>query len=309
MEMNLEYTIDKVNGDLAFNEEHHKYWNLKNKDAVYTSITTLIGKYHEKFDEEYWSRKKAMDALLEDDKEELSRFRSMVKGAKKWNSKFNDAFGIDEPTLEEARLAIIAEWRRINLESTDFGTAYHLKEELRWYDHGAKLVNETLRLQGDYECIKHNFDLDREKAVMPEFLIYYSCPDGILHLAGQVDLLIKDGNDIYILDYKTNKDGIKKTAFFDQATKRSKTMNYPIHNLLDTTYNHYNLQLSLYAWMLKKMRPEFNIKLLRLIHVDRQEKKTFFDVEFLDKECVRLLKNYKRTLMTKAVYENIDFKP
>ena len=41
-----------------------------------------------------------------------------------------------------------------------------------------------------------------EKGVYPEFMISYKSDDGILRIAGQLDLLIKDGNDIYIYDYK-----------------------------------------------------------------------------------------------------------
>lgn len=306
------YEIDKINGDVAFNEESHKYWNVKNPDYTYTSITTLIGKYHKKFDEEYWSRKKAMDAILAKDEEKLKAFKAKVKLATKWHKSFNEDFGVSDEQLEEERQTIIDEWRRINKESTDFGSAFHLEQENLWYDKGNSLVKSpelTLPVNGNFECIKHNFDLTREKAIIPEFLVYYSCPKNILHLAGQVDLLIKDGNDIYILDYKTNKDGIKKTAFFDQSTKRSQTMFYPINNMLDTVYNHYNLQLSFYAWMIQKLYPHFNIKMLKLIHVTRQGKRTYFEVPYLKDECTRVLKHYRKKLKTEMEYNKIDFEP
>lgn len=306
------YEIDKINGNVAFNEEFHKYWNVKNPEYQYTSITTLIGKYHQKFDEEYWSRKKAMDAILDKDKEKLAMFKAKVKSAKVWHSDFNLSFGVSEELLESKRQEIIAEWRRINKESTDFGSAYHLEQENMWYDKGNTLVKDpelVLPVKGDFDCIKHNFDLTRDKAIIPEFLIYYTCPKKILHLAGQVDLLIKDGNDIYILDYKTNKDGIKKTAFFDTSTKQSQKMFYPINNMLDTTYNHYNLQLSFYAWMIQKTYPHFNIKMLKLIHVTRQGKKTYYEVPYLKDECTRVLKHYRKKLMTQREYENVEFEP
>ena len=44
--------------------------------------------------------------------------------------------------------------------------------------------------------------LDIERGVFPEYMIYRKSDDGKFRLAGQIDLLIKDGNDIYIIDYK-----------------------------------------------------------------------------------------------------------
>ena len=41
-----------------------------------------------------------------------------------------------------------------------------------------------------------------EYGVYPEYLIYRVSDDGILRLAGQVDLIVKQGNDIYIIDHK-----------------------------------------------------------------------------------------------------------
>lgn len=295
--------IDKVHGDLAFNEEYHKYWNTKNPDFEYTSITTLIGKFHEEFNEEFFSRYKALERLIS--AEDFKSIKSKMLKNHKWNDDYNLQFGIDNDQLEEERKKLIAEWRAKNKEATDRGSKYHLERELQWYaDNGD--IEKVVRLlkkfnlpidtttNQDYQCEQNNFDLIREKAVMPEFLIYYSCPSNIVHLAGQVDLLIKDGNDIYILDYKTNADGIKSKAYFNTKTRSTKRMHYPINNLDDTVMVHYNLQLSLYAWMLKKMHPEFNIKLLRLIHIDKDNNETTFDVPYLEEECTTLLKHWKK---------------
>lgn len=301
----MDLRIDKKNGDLAFNEEEHRYWNVKHYDREYTSITTLIGKFHEKFDEEFFSRYKALEKLIS--KDDFKSIKSELLRIQKWKSDYNERFGISTEELEIVRQELIKEWRKINKESTDIGTAFHNERELQWYaaqGDTAKVVSLLKKYslpanEGEYQCERHDFSLNREKAVMPEFLIYYSCPSNIVHLAGQVDLLIKDGNDIYILDYKTNKDGIKSKAIFNTKTKSIKKMFYPINTLDDTVMTHYNLQLSLYAWMLKKMNPEFNIKLLRLIHIDREGNETNHDVPFLEEECTRLLKHWKKQLYVK----------
>ena len=62
--MNNGIVIDKINGDVAFNEELHLYWNTRNKDIKYTSVTTLIQNYYEKFDEEFWSSYKAIERIV-----------------------------------------------------------------------------------------------------------------------------------------------------------------------------------------------------------------------------------------------------
>jgi ATP-dependent exoDNAse (exonuclease V) beta subunit len=77
--------------------------------------------------------------------------------------------------------------------------------------------------------------LSVEKGVFPEFLIYKTSSDGILKVAGQIDLLIKDGWDIYIIDHKTNKE-IKKKSYFDRIKKKSVSMKFPLANLDDCNY-------------------------------------------------------------------------
>lgn len=312
----MKLKVDKENGDLRFNEEEHLYWNAKNPEFEYTSITTLISKFYEKFDEGFHSRRKAMERLVSPDN--YKRIKDMTKVIQVWKDEYNTMFGITNEVLEQERQAIIAEWRAINKESTDFGTAYHLLRENEWYDGNIDNITDMVtdkylkeyqhEVQGSkFECIKNNFDLERENAVMPEFLIYYSCPHNIVHLAGQVDILIKKGNDLYIQDFKTNKDGIKTRAFFDTAKRQTKKMFYPLNHLEDTMFNHYAMQLSLYAWMLQKINPEFNIKQLKLIHVSRDGVETDHIVPYLKKEAENMIKHWKKQRYIELKRKNRNF--
>ena len=54
-------------------------------------------------------------------------------------------------------------------------------------------------------------------------------------------------------------------------------MIYPINNLPDHTLMHYQIQLSLYAFMLRKWNPEFEIEELKIIAGKR-----FFDKNLQD---------------------------
>lgn len=288
---------DKINGDIAFYEDAHKYINVRFPQFNYTSITTLIGKYYEKFDEEFFSRYKALESLISVD--DFARVKGSLLATKKWDDELLIRFNIDPEFFESVRQALVEQWKATNKEACDIGTATHLEKENEWYEKTGQLLRKRIpSLEGDFDCIKHDFSLARDKAVIPEYLVYYSCPENILHLAGQVDLLVKDGNDLYILDYKTNKKGIQTKAFYDTKRKSTKKMFYPINNLDDTTMIHYNLQLSIYAWMLKQMNPDFNIKLLRLIHIDREGVETEYDIPFLEEDVTRLLAYHKRQIKT-----------
>ena len=55
---------DKINGDVGFLEEPHKYFNLKDPSIQYISVTTLIGSYEPEFDSSWVSKYKALERLL-----------------------------------------------------------------------------------------------------------------------------------------------------------------------------------------------------------------------------------------------------
>jgi ATP-dependent exoDNAse (exonuclease V) beta subunit len=135
--------------------------------------------------------------------------------------------------------------------------------------------------------------LDLNKGVYPEFLIACNSQDGFLRLAGQIDLLIVNGNDVYIVDFKSNKE-IKKTSFYDKKKKSNVMMKFPVNNLQDCNFNHYQLQLSTYAFMLQTLRPELNIKKLILYHIDHDGNETLHECEYLKEEVVKMLNHYKK---------------
>jgi ATP-dependent exoDNAse (exonuclease V) beta subunit len=65
------------------------------------------------------------------------------------------------------------------------------------------------------------------------------------HVAGTVDLMMADGNTLWILDYKTNKE-IKHTGH------RNERGLFPLTHLDNCNFNHYSIQLSL-AEVIAKM--------------------------------------------------------
>lgn len=93
-----------------------------------------------------------------------------------------------------------------------------------------------------------------------------------------------------IKTHNTNAKGVEKKAYFDRKKKQNKKMYYPINNLDDTTYNHYALQLSCYAFMLKQINPNFNIKMLQLLH-NAGDGETKIDVPYYEKEVKEMFKD------------------
>ena len=138
--------------------------------------------------------------------------------------------------------------------------------------------------------------MDLEHGVYPEYVIYRESDDGILRIAGQVDLIIKSGNEITIVDHKTNKK-IDQKSGFNTTTKSNTKMKYPLNNLMDCNFYHYTLQLSTYAWMLQKINPNFIIKDLILNHYDHNGNNTLYHCEYLKHDVEKMLYHYKKSLI------------
>ena len=301
--------IDKSNGNVKYNDEEHLYWDDNGK---FISVTTLIGKFCQPFDSDYWSSYKAIERVL--DKETFKIAKKDLQNNVNVN-KIIEAFDIDIDKFNSAKQDILDEWQKKNIEACERGTKIHAdlehsftkkkETDMKKYGLGGKfLINTNDSLN------KSNIELlDIDKGVFPEYLIYRVSDDGKFRLAGQIDLLIKDGNDIYVRDYKTNSK-IDEKSYYNPRTKKYQMMNYPLNNLMDCNKVHYALQLSTYAWMLQKINPQFNIKQLILIHYDHDGNVTEIPVDYLKDDVIRMCKWYKKQLLieeTKNKRKPIEF--
>ena len=289
-----EYRIDKENSDCVYSDEEHVYINKKD-NSRYISVTTLINKYSEEFDEEFWSSYKALEEIMDGDT--FSILKKALLATKKFNPKILKKFQIDEELFTQKKAEIIAQYSATRKEACEHGTAEHLRKELSFYgkhnfDFGRYGYKD---LSGEYDCKKNYYELDLERGVYPEFLIAVTSRDGILKVSGQIDCLIKNGNEVTLLDWKTNAE-IKKESYYNRSTKQHQMMKFPLNNIQDSNYWHYALQLSLYAYLLQTLHPEFTIKGLKLIHIDREQKETEYEVPYLKDDVERMLKHYKRQL-------------
>lgn len=283
------YKVDKESDEVIYSDEKHVYFD-RNDYVPYISVTTLIHNYVHEFDSAFWSAYKALEALVEEDA--FSTIKDTLLSTKKWRSNYLDQFDIDPTEFENKRAEILLSYKNENEKGCERGTKIHAEYENKYYTKETHSLKK-FGLGGKFTCKKGYYQLDLEKGIYPEFLVSLKSKDGFLRVAGQLDLLVKDGNDIYIYDIKTNKE-IKQKSFFDKKSRSYQMMKFPLNNLMDCNYWHYSLQLSLYAYLLQQINPDFIIKKLKLIHVDHSNNTTEYECPYLKEDVIRMLKHYKK---------------
>lgn len=285
--------ITKRNGNVCFSEETHTYWN-ENDNKKYISVTTLIGKYVTPFDKDFWSAYKALEKLIPSDYWKLEK--QALLNTKKINPELLERHNITQNDLNKVQQDILDEWQKKNIESCERGTKMHLEIENSFYAGGKNVTLKKFGIGGKFECKKNYVELDLPKGVYPEYLV--SVIDDNLRLAGQIDLLIKDNNDISLIDHKSCIK-IDKSSGYNPVLKTKTKMLYPLNNLQDCNFYHYSLQLSTYAWMLQKINPEFCIKNLILNHYDHEGHNYLHYCDYLKDDVERMIKHYKKSLILK----------
>lgn len=285
--------VDKKNGNVCYNDEAHIYWN-ENDESRYISVTTLIHSFTQPFDKEFWSAYKALEKLIP--KENWAIEKKSLLSTKRFDISILDLYNIDAGVFSDTQQDILDEWDKANKDSCERGTAIHTELENQYYKKPKDISLKKYGLGGKFECKKGYTELDMKQGVYPEYLISYESKDGMLKIAGQIDLLIKDGNDIYIVDYKTNKK-IDQKSGFDTSTKKNATMLYPLTNLMDCNYMHYTMQLSTYAYMLQQLNPEFVVKQLILVHYDHDGNETTYNLDYLKEDVERMFSFHKKNMI------------
>lgn len=293
-----ELFIDKENGICKYNDKEHKYWDSAGN---YISVTTLVGKYEIPYDKMFWSGYKALEKLLSP--EEFKTIKDNLRNTKKINLDYLlEVFDFTKNDFNREQQNILDEWQKVNQESCERGTKIHAELENKYlknknctlnkYGLGGKFtVNTNKSLEESNQDL-----LNIDRGVFPEYLIYRNSKDGKFKLAGQIDLLIKDGDEITIVDYKTNRK-LDFKSFYDSSLKKSTKMKYPLNNLDDCNFIHYTLQLSTYAWMIQQLNPKFVIKQLIIVHYDHKGNVSEYKLDYLKDEVIRMCTHYKKQIL------------
>ena len=285
--------IDKEYNGIAFNNDSHVYWDVNDKKKKFISVTTLIGKYAAPFDSDFWSKYKALETLV--DKDTWKDLKKTLQVTHKITDEILETYNVDKEKLNAKQQDILDEWEKEKIESCERGTKIHAELEHSFYNMKDDKPLKKFGVGGKFIC-KEGYDkLDLENGVYPEYLISWSSPDGVLNIAGQIDLLIKNGNEIIIGDHKSNKK-IDQKGFFNASSRSTTKMQYPLNTLEDCNFSHYEMQLSTYAFMLQALNPEYVIKDLILNHYDHDMKNTLYHCIYRKDEVKRMLSDYYKKI-------------
>lgn len=290
------YQIDKKNDYVGFEDKTHTYFDLKD-GSKYISATQLIHYYTHPFDSDFWSSYKACEFLLSENFYDL---KQVLLTNKKWKESYLEDYKINKADFLNKKEEILNSYKEKNKEACDYGSKVHAIMENLFYQKDEKRL-KTFGIGGKIEVSKGNYKLDKERAVYPEIMISYKA-DEWLKTVGQADLVIKDGNEISIYDWKTSK-SIDKESFFDKNTKKRQMMKFPLDNIMESNYWIYSLQLSLYMFMIEHINPKFKCKKLAIIHIDRNGNETEYPCEYLKEDITRMLLHYRREQKIKSQLE------
>lgn len=278
--------VDKESEDAVFFDDTHEYF-YKPTGEKGISVTTLIGEYSQPFDENFWSAYKALEEVC--DMQTWLPLKKVLLAKKKFNDKILDKLNIDRNLFDEKRAAILQSYEDKRRISCERGTEVHsiLEQALYKRDPSIKKYGFGDKLtvfEGEYKR-------DLPNGVYPEYMIAYRDDD--ICLVGQIDLLIIEDGTVQIQDHKTNAK-LEFKSYYNSATKSSVKMKPPLQNIDDVNGQHYTLQLSIYAWMVQQIHPEYEIKRLCLHWIDHDDNEKFIDVPYLKDDVERLIKHYKR---------------
>ncbi len=183
------------------------------------------------------------------------------------------------------------------LESDDSGRLFEILKDT---ENSQSDIDEAIQILTDCGAIEYARNLalesvDQAKEVLE--ILDDSASKQIL--VGIADCIIRDGNHISIIDFKSDEK-IPFRSIYEVGKKKSKRMKYPLVNLEDASGIHYQIQLSLYAWMIQQLDPNLIIDNLVIVQVENLKKKKEFPVEYLKEDVEKLLKWHVKSVRLKT---------
>lgn len=303
---------------LFFEEEAHKYTDTLGN--TYTSCTTLLHGYAPEFDKAYWLRKKAKETGLSE--ADIAKNwkditdESCARGTKTHNyledgvkevSKFKKAVQY-LTDIKSGRMVTVADIPYLNVKPLDI----------------PKFIQATNNKYPEiYNVFKYY--TDNGYTIYSEIGVYLI--DYLI--SGTIDILCIREDQFVILDWKTNKDGLKFESGYYRRDKSQKpwqltndwvskkeTLKAPVSHLPNCNGSIYSLQLSMYATMVNLVTglpcaglglchigtpfikneygmPKRNIKGMYIIDEKGSEIVKWYPIKFYHNECMQILNDHK----------------
>ena len=244
-----------INTHLFFDEGPHKYTDTEGNE--YISTTTLIGQYAPKFDAKFWARKKAKEQGVSE-KEILRQWEQIKDEACRRGTETHN--GIEDAIKDVSKFKEAIQY----LEQVNTGRCVTVADI-------PSFKAKPLDIERFKEATNHKYDeiyrvfqfyTDRGYTIYSEIGVF----DPILLISGTIDILCIRDTDFVILDWKTNRDGLKfesgyykkdKTTIPNQLTnewvRKHDKMLPPLNHLDECNGNHYTMQLSIYARLVERI--------------------------------------------------------
>jgi hypothetical protein len=171
---------------------------------------------------------------------------------------------------------VLERWKNLGDIGLAKGNAVHTYAECHF-------LNESYEIPDDYKQYQNSVDralsmLQGYDFVDTEFIVFST----ELGLAGQIDLLMKQDNIVYIFDWKTDKQILTKNGWGESALE-------PISHLDDCNFNQHSIQLNLYQRILETENYFPGCLFFkRLIHIT-EKKYQLFRVPTIDNEIDLML--------------------
>jgi len=240
---------------LYFDEGPHKYTDSNGN--TYISVTTIMGEYAPKFNTKYWAHKKAReqgvsekeilrqwDKIKNEACERGTETHNGIENAIKDVSKFKDAIRYLQQ-LESGRCVTVADIQYLIPQPLDL-------------DKFKEATNN--KYEEIYRVFEHY--LNNGYTIYSEIGVF----DPLLLISGTIDILCDRPSDFVILDWKTNRDGLKFNSGYykkDKSTVPNQLTNEwvdtkefmlaPLNHLPECNGSHYSMQLSIYARLCERI--------------------------------------------------------
>lgn len=232
------YDNESLDARVGFIEDTHTYILKDNPKFKFTSVTTIIKDYHERFDAQATAEKVV---------------------AKK-TSKY---YGMDPDKVRQ-------DWLDLGIKASAEGTALHLYGE--YLLDGVPVVGPLELPKAKWvpdiiaEFYKNGYQL-----ATTELLVYSE----LLQIAGQSDIILKkpiddDKFDYMIYDWKFLGKPIAKKSFYNPRTRQYKKMTGPFKHLMDCNWIHYSIQLAIYQTLTGDAKA-IKEKVLVVVYDDKYE--------------------------------------
>lgn len=261
------------NFEIYFDEKLHKYTDsFKNE---YTSVTTVIGKYEDKFSEKQWDIAIACERIGRNPAHpKYSKYKNktakQIIASWKHESKVACDIGNNTHNYLEDSIKISSKYKA----HSKSGRLFTIKELLDNRNINKGLLNldsfKKFKIDKKYPDIYTIVEMFVKDgwSIYSEICTY----DYNILVSGLIDILLIKGNKFVILDWKTNKAPLKFDAgYYNKDLKGNLLLNdyiltntyfkYPLNKLPDSVGNKYKLQLSSYAYLTE----QFGLELVGII--------------------------------------------